>query len=50
MIRHRGEDPEGESRLPDLAQAGVTWWEEAVYAADDATMRATIERGPARFD
>jgi len=45
----RGEDREGESRLPELAEAGVTWWQEAVYAADYATMRAAIERGPARI-
>lgn len=45
----RGEDPEGESRLPELAEAGATWWQEAVYAADYATMRASIERGPVRI-
>lgn len=46
----RGEDPEGESRLPELAEAGVTWWLEGVYAADYATMRDAIARGPARID
>lgn len=45
----RGEDPEGEGRLPELAEVGVTWWEEAVYAADYATMRTAIERGPPRI-
>ncbi len=46
----RGEDPEGESKLWELANAGVTWWQEAIYAADHATMRAAIERGPARIE
>lgn len=49
--RQRGDDWEQERTvIRSLAEAGATWWSEWVPAADRATMRAAIARGPLRSD
>ncbi|MDG4810109.1 LLM class flavin-dependent oxidoreductase [Micromonospora sp. WMMD1120] len=46
--RRRPDERAERAYLDDLAAAGATWWLEFVPAADPATMRAAVARGPLR--
>lgn len=47
----RGADWEAErEHIRSVAEAGAKWWAEWVPAADYATMRAAVERGPLRAE
>jgi alkanesulfonate monooxygenase SsuD/methylene tetrahydromethanopterin reductase-like flavin-dependent oxidoreductase (luciferase family) len=47
----RGPDWEEErAHIASVAEAGATWWMEGIPAANSASMRAAIERGPLRID
>jgi alkanesulfonate monooxygenase SsuD/methylene tetrahydromethanopterin reductase-like flavin-dependent oxidoreductase (luciferase family) len=49
--RQRADDWERERALiGEIAEAGATWWMEAIFAPDLEAMRAAIGRGPLRID
>ena len=49
--RARREDWDAEREwIRAVAEAGATWWGEFVPSADEASMRAAVERGPLRAE